>query len=249
MAEISVVIITHNEAENIRRCIESAKKVSRDIIVIDDFSTDQTPQICREMGVRFEQKAWEGYGSNKNYGNSLAKNDWILSIDADEEVSDKLAENLGSAPLDDGHEAFELAFISNYCGRWIRHGKWYPEYHIRLFNRQSVRWNTDEVHEGLIFSGTGKAPRLKGYVHHYSMHSIQHHLRKVNLYSSLAAEKMKHKGIKPSFVKLYLSPVFKFVADYYFRMGFLDGFYGFTIAVITSFEAYLKYAKLKALYR
>ena len=246
---LSVVIITLNEEQHIQRCIESVKGISDDIIVVDDFSSDRTPEICRSLGVQFVQKEWEGYGLNKNHGNDLAQHDWVLSIDADEALSPELATNIQAVLQNPTEVAFDLPFMTNYCGQWIKHGRWFPEFHIRLFHRHKVKWNTDDVHEGLMLPPGGKVTRLKGFVHHYTIDSIQSHIQKVNHYSSLAADKMFKKGRKASFVKLYLNPPSKFVIDYFFRMGFLDGFHGLCIAAITSFETFLKYAKLRALWR
>jgi len=249
MPNISIVIITFNEASNIERCILAAQQLSSDIVVVDSYSSDETEVICKKMGVRFFQKKWIGYSDQKNYGNSKAEHDWILSIDADEELSPELIANIKTL-FDKSvlHDAYNINFITRYCGKWIKHGKWYPEKHTRLFNKKSINWNQNEVHEGLSISNDHNVGKLKGLIRHYTINSIGEHLQKVNHYSTLGAEKMFRKGKRASFIKLYISPFVRFIVDYFFRLGFLDGFQGFCIAMITAHESFLKYAKLREIW-
>lgn len=248
MNNCSVVIITFNEERNIERCIRSAQKISDDIIVVDSFSEDRTPEICKQLGIRFYQKEWLGYGATKNHAVSLAKNDWIFSLDADEEISDLLAVRIKSILTSPKYDAYIVCRLTNYCGKWIYHGEWFPDYHTRLFKKSNARWDDQEVHEQLEFSFKPSLQKIKkAYLNHYTTYAIQEHIQKADKYSSLAAIKMKRKGKKATFVKLYIGPTLKFVFNYFFRGGFLDGFYGFTIAKISAFENYLKYAKLKEL--
>ncbi|HHZ82359.1 MAG TPA: glycosyltransferase family 2 protein [Flavobacteriales bacterium] len=209
---LSTVIITLNEKRNIERCVLSAQKVSDEVIVVDSFSTDRTEEICRQIGVRFFQEEWKGYSAAKNFGNSLATNEWILSLDADEEITDVLAEEIRVALNKNDREAYWIPRMTNYCGKWIKHGGWYPEKHIRLFRKTNVRWNEDEVHEDVEI--TGETGTLKNPMLHYSIRSISEHVQKAEKYSTLSALKMKRKGKRASFVKLYLGPLFKFWNDY-----------------------------------
>jgi len=245
MNKCSVVIITFNAEADIARCINSVKDISDDIIVVDSFSTDSTPNICQSLGVRFIQRKWDSYGPQKNFGNQQAKYDWILSIDADEAISKNLAKAIKETLKHPKQDAYALPFMSNYCGRFIKHGKWYPEKHVRLFNKQKVTWNTDDVHEALKFEKGASIGKIKtGHVFHYTIKSVAQHFEKAKMYSSLGAEKMHLKGKKATFLKRFLNPFSKFFIDYFFRLGFLDGYYGLCIAYITSYETYLKYDKL-----
>ncbi len=243
---LSTVIITYNEEANIERCIRSVQSFCIDVVVIDSFSTDRTKEICLDLGVLFMQKEWKGYSNAKNKGNEAAVGDWILSLDADEEITSELAKEIIKASKQKDFDAYYIPRLTQYCGKWIKHGGWYPEKHIRLFRKSKAEWNSDEVHEDLIVSG--KTGSLKKNMLHYSMNTVEEHLEKVEKYSTLAAQKMKRKGKKPGFVKLKLAPPFKFFRDYILRLGFLDGVEGFRIAKICSHEVYLKYAKLKELY-
>lgn len=250
MNNLSVVIITLNEEKNIARCIRSVQNISDDIIVVDDFSSDKTPEICKSLNVNLYQKKWEGYGKAKNYGNSLAKYDWILSIDADEEIAESLAKKIIEKIHADKYAAYYISCLTNYCGQWIKHGKWFPDYHIRLFKKKYAQWDEQEVHEALIFSQSVNIGKIRShYINHYTISSLEEHKKKIEHYSSLAAQKMFRLKKQPTFIKRYVSPVFKFIVDYFFRLGFLDGIAGFHIARLTSYETYLKYKKLNILYK
>jgi glycosyltransferase involved in cell wall biosynthesis len=193
MPDLSVVIITHNEASNIERCLNSVLKISSDIIVIDSFSTDNTIALCKKNGVTVQQRKWEGYASQKNYGNTLTKSDWILSIDADEEVSEELAKEINDEFKDPHYNCYEIPFKTNFCGKWLSFGHWNPENHIRIFNKREVNWNTDAVHEGLTVSKKLSVKRFKGKINHYTIKSLDQYRIKNDYYIDLAAKKMATK--------------------------------------------------------
>ncbi|MFL5730288.1 MAG: glycosyltransferase family 2 protein [Cytophagaceae bacterium] len=244
MPELSVVIITRNEASNIERTLVSALKVSSDIIIVDSGSTDNTLDICRKYPVKIYFHVWEGYAAQKNYGDSLTAHDWILSIDADEELSAELAAEIRQELQNPAADYYDLPFRTNFCGQWLNYGHWNPESHIRLFKKSQMHWNTDAVHEGLIIPPGLKMKKLKGYIQHYTIRSLEHYREKNDHYIKLAAEKMKRAGKKPNFIKLYLSPAWRFVHSYLLKLGFLDGNFGYVIARETARVAYLKYKKL-----
>jgi glycosyltransferase involved in cell wall biosynthesis len=244
MTDLSVVIITHNEASNIERCLNSVLRISSDIIVIDSFSTDNTIALCKEYNLTVEQKKWEGYASQKNYGNMLAKNDWVLSIDADEEISEELAKEILAEFKEPHYNCYEIDFRTNFCGKWLSYGHWNPEKHIRIFNKKEVQWNTDAVHEGLIVRKSMSVKRFKGKIYHYTIKSLDQYRKKNDYYIELAAKKMAAKNKKAGFIKLYLSPAYRFVHSYFLKLGFLDGYYGYVIAKETARVAYLKYDKI-----
>jgi glycosyltransferase involved in cell wall biosynthesis len=248
MSSISAVIITYNESANIARCISSLKNVVDEITVSDSNSTDDTKNIAEQLGAKVFVRAFEGYGATKNFANNQATNNWIFSIDADEELDKNLADYILSIkPHLNETTVYECQRLNNYCGTWIKHGGWYPDKKVRLFNKQHVKWDLAEVHETLEIPAHYNKKLLNGKLLHYSYTSVAGHLSKIEKYSTRGAEEAFKKGKKSSWVKLYLSPAFRFIRDYIFKLGFLDGKYGFIIAKLTAKEVYLKYKKLKVL--
>ncbi len=244
-SRISAVIITKNEEQHIARCIQSLLPVTDDIIIIDSGSTDQTETVCKKYPVTFQTKAWEGFSNAKNYGNSLAKYNYILSIDGDEELSTEMQHYIIEALKNPIHVAYELPFLTNFCGQWIRHGAWYPESHIRIFDKTKVRWE-GHIHEKLILPSEGKTGKItKGYIHHYTIANLHEYIEKINYYTTLHANEMHKKGKKANFIKLYIAPCFSFFRDYIIKLGFLDGPHGYTIAKQSANYVFIKYMKLK----
>ncbi|MGB0368155.1 MAG: glycosyltransferase family 2 protein [Flavobacteriales bacterium] len=241
MRKLSAVIITFNEARNIKRCIESLQEVADEIVVVDSFSTDATPSICKGLNVQFHQREWKGYSKQKNYGNGLASNDWILSIDADEALSDELKNAIAKIKADK-HENYSFNRLTNYCGKWIKHSGWYPDTKVRLFNRVNSDWNGD-VHETLSVDAKS-VKKLKGDLLHYSYTTVSDHVRRTDGYSTLGAQELFDKNKKSSVLNLLFNPWLKFHKLYFLKLGFLDGMAGFTIALITAYGTFLKYIKL-----
>ncbi|HNS16302.1 MAG TPA: glycosyltransferase family 2 protein [Bacteroidales bacterium] len=245
--QISAVIITHNEERNIARCLESLWGIADEIVVVDSFSTDKTPQICMEYRVRFYQRAFDGYSSQKNYGNSLASHSFILSLDADEALTECLKKELLKVKEQGDQDGYQMRRMANYCGKWIRHGAWYPDAKLRVFNKEKGTWSDNLVHEEVIMAAGSRVGRLKGHLLHYSYYSIDEHISQSNRYSTLAATELHQNGASFSFLKMLVKPCFRFIRDYVFRLGFLDGMSGFIIARITAQSVMLKYAKLRLL--
>lgn len=248
MPQLSVVIITFNEEKNIERCLLSVQGIADDIVVLDSFSSDQTEAICKKYKVNFISREWEGYSPSKNFANAQAKHDWILSLDADEALSDELKGSI--LELKTKQEPGTAAFnrITNYCGSWIKHGGWYPDTKIRLFDRRITQW-TGIIHEELSFSKQVNIQHLKGDCLHYSYYTIEQHYQQAEKFTTIAAKDLFEQNKKASVVKLYISPVVKFFRDYIFKLGFMDGAAGFTVARISASATYLKYKKLNDLYR
>ncbi len=248
MLPISVVIITKNQAIKLRTTIEAIKPLTNDIVVIDALSQDDTVAVARACGARVFERAWTGYSDQKNFGNRQAKNDWILSIDDDEVVSKELTENIKKVFFSmSNFDAFDLPFRTVFCGKLIRFGGWNPESHIRLFDKRTINWNTDAVHEGLTIQPNHRVEKLSGYVYHHTVDTLEQFYAKTDRYSTLFAERSLQQGRKTSFLKIYLSPIFRFLREYIFRLGFLDGYYGLIIAKDNARYTYLKYKKLRAL--
>lgn len=248
MPPISAVIITRNEAVNIGRCLASLDGVVDEIIVLDGQSDDGTPQICREYGARVVDQEWLGFAATKNAGNAMARHDVILSIDADEVLSDDLRESIRS--IDAGTVgACSFNRLTRYCGQWVRHSGWYPDVKIRLFDRRVARWEGDFVHETLRVDAGVPHIHLRGDLLHYSFDSISDHLRRLDRYSDLAAREMAGRGRRAGWSKLVLSPLWKILKVYLVKQGFRDGFAGLAIAVLSGVDVFVRYAKLYRLNR
>lgn len=245
MIPVSVVIITKNEAELIASCINAARLITDDIIVVDNDSSDETRDIAYACGCRVYREDWDGYGANKNKGITYAKYNWILSIDADEIADEELIASLHGIKLNNPEIVYDIRFKS-YCGQKpIHFGSWGRDHHIRLFNRQLVKWAESPVHETLILPHAIMTQKLKGRLHHYSVKDGNDFRAKTILYAKLSAEKYLASGKKASFVKLNIAPLFHFLKNYIVFLGLLDGREGWTIAKMISKHTWLKYRLLK----
>ena len=247
MIKLSVVIITYNEEKNVGRCLDSVIELADDIVVVDSYSTDKTEEICKNNGARFFKHPFKGYIESKNYANSLAKHPYILSLDADEALSDELKKSILAAKKSWSFDGYSMNRLANYCGKWIRHGGWYPDKKLRLFDRRKGKWDGLLVHETYQMNEKAKSGFLKGDLLHYTYYSIDEHIKQANHFSTLSAKEYYSQGKKSGYLKLFLNPVVKFLRDYFFRLGFLDGSYGFTIAKINAHTTFLKYSKLRLL--
>ncbi len=247
-SRISAIIITHNVADSIGQCLEALNKVCEDIVVLDSFSDDGTVEICQNLGARLVSQEWLGYAQTKNLGNKLAKNDWILSIDSDEVLSDELIDSINRLTVKDGH-VYSLDRLTNFCGKWVYHSGWYPEWKTRLFNREYVKWKGDYVHETLNVPPGYSEIRLKGKLFHYSYKNKEDHLERIKKYARLSAEERFEEGKKASFVKIYLSPIARFFRTYIVKKGVLDGKEGFLISWRSAYMVRLRYSILKELWR
>ncbi|MCC7532732.1 MAG: glycosyltransferase family 2 protein [Bacteroidia bacterium] len=248
MEKISAVIITCNEEKNITRCIQSLLPVADEIIISDSYSTDKTSEIAQKLGAKVYTNQFIGYGATKNNAHQYTAFNWILSIDADEELDKELQQSILHVKLLlNNNSAYRVKRLNNYCGKWIKHGGWNPDKKIRLFNKTIVKWNLAEVHETLELPETTQIVELKGKLLHYSYRTIQEHKNKMERYSTRGAEELAKKRKKHSLLKQYASPLVRFIRDYLFRLGFLDGYYGYIIAKYTAIEVSMKYRKLKSL--
>lgn len=243
MPNLSAVIITKNEATNIARCIQSLRGLVTEIIIIDAFSTDDTVKIAKDIGATVVQKEWAGYSQNKNYGNQLAKNDWIISIDADEVITKELKARIQELTLEK-NTVYSINRLNNYCGQWIKHCNWHPDWNIRIFNRKVAEWKGDFVHEKLIFSDTIKVVQLAGLLHHYSYQNSRDHWDRIERYAQLSAQQLFQDGKKATFIKLWLSPIARFLRTYFLKLGFLDGNAGWIISKRNGYLVYRKYQLL-----
>lgn len=243
MVGITAVIITCNEERCIATCLTSLSEVVNEIIVVDSLSTDSTEAICEQFKVKFIKQRWLGYSEQKNLGHQHAHNDWILSIDADEALSPALIDAIRNADFSDETTLFSMNVLPNYCGKWVHHCGWYPGTKNRIFNRRNAQWEGD-IHEKLVPRKEGKIVHLQGDLYHYTIASVADHYRKADHYSTLTAEKDFKDGKRSSWLKILLNPCWRFIRDYIFKLGILDGNTGFTICKISAYTTYQKYLKM-----
>lgn len=249
MNTISAVIITLNEEKNIERCLESLKEIADEIIVVDSFSTDKTKEICTNYEVKFAERKWEGYSNTKNYANSLAQSDYILSLDADESLSPELELSLVNFKnCEEPKTVYRFNRLTNYCGRWIKHGGWYPDKVTRLWKNKAATWK-GEIHEHLSLYSDAIYGELKGDLYHYSFHTINQHIEQINKFTEIAAAKDFKRGRRTNLMKILVFPKWKFLRDYIIKLGFLDGYYGYLVCKNSAYASFLKYIKLRELSR
>ena len=247
MAHFSVVIISLNEERNIGRCLDSVRGLTDDIVVIDSGSTDRTIEICKNKGARVIHQPWLGYSAQKNFGHGQASCDFILSLDADEALSEDLRLSISELTGTPAHLVYEMNRITNYCGKWIRHCGWYPDQKPRFFDRRIAKWDGAAIHEDLYVEPGHSRGFLKGDILHYSYYSIADHIQQIDLFTEINAIELFEKGKKVSLFKLiYCTPV-RFIRDYFIQLGLLDGYYGYVICRLSAEATFLKYLKLKQL--
>jgi len=246
---LSVLIITLNEEKNIARCIDSVKRVADEVIILDCYSNDNTVEIARNMGAVIYQQKFKGYIEQKNCALQLASYDFILSLDADEAIDETLEHAILQEKEDFIYSAYSMNRCNNYCGRFIRHGLWYPDKKIRLFDRRSARWGGMNPHDKIELAGRCTVKHLSGDIQHFSYNSIEEHIQQNNKLSSIAAHSLYKIGKPVHWSKVLINPGWAFIKGYFLRLGFLDGFYGFVIAINTSHQTFLKYIKLYQLQR
>ena len=247
MVRLSVVIITFNEEQNIERCLKSVHGVVDEIIVVDSHSTDRTEEICKAYNVQFFQHPFAGHIEQKNYAITLATNPYLLSLDADEALSPELKVSIQRVKENWDKETYEFNRLTSYCGKWIRHGGWYPDRKVRMFKKESGSWGGENPHDKFITTTHSDPERLMGDLLHYSYYTFEGHLNQVNKFTTIGATSAFAKGRKGGIFSILIKPGFKFIRDYFFLLGFLDGYYGFVIAKISAHATFMKYVKLKEL--
>jgi glycosyltransferase involved in cell wall biosynthesis len=248
MDSISAALITHNEAVNIDDALQSLSWVD-EIVVVDSGSTDGTTDLCRRHTDRIFHREWTGYVDQKNFAVRKASYDWILSLDADERLSAELIEEVQMLRRDGFHSAgYRIPRVTFFMGRWLRHGDWYPDYQLRVFDRRRGRWQGGRVHESVKLQGC-KPGLLKGELLHFSYRSLSDYLKRLESYTTLAASDYSDRGKRATAAKLVFDPPATFIKAYLLKRGFLDGVPGLMAAVMGTVSVYFKYAKLYELQR
>lgn len=246
---LSVCMMVSNEAHRIRRTLDSVADWAGEIVVVTDPKvTDGTDKIAASYGAKVICEPWNGAAVHRNLASTNATQPWILALDADEVVSPELRDEIRqavaatAAPADSTPAAYGFPRCTFYFGRWIRHGDWYPDRIVRLWRREQGQW-TGTVHEKLVVQG--RVDYLKGEILHYSMESLEHQIRKTLKYADEFVRLGLEQGKTVTFLDLLVRPVWRFWRAYLFRLGFLDGWQGFTIAWMTAFYTFLRYARLR----
>lgn len=249
MKALSVVIITFNEEKNIRRCIESVKPVADEVIVVDSFSNDRTVEIALSLGARVKQSAFDGYIKQKNKAINEASNHFVLLLDADEFLSDELAASVLKAKHDYTCRAYSMKRCNIFRGRYIRHGLWYPDKKLRLFDKRYGHCGGLDPHDIIVMEQKTEVKLLKGDLFHHTFETVEAYRRRNNEVSTVIAQSLFDAGIKKPKYKIILSPLWSFINGYFLRLGFLEGYNGFVIALLTTQQSFLKYQKLRQLQR
>lgn len=249
MPNISVVIITYNEERNIGRCLESLGGIADDIVVVDSFSTDKTGEICQQYGARFIKHSFEGHIEQKNWAIPHAKYPYILSLDADEVLTDELRNSILEVKKNWKYDGYYFNRLTNYCGKWIRHSSWYPSRKLRLWDSRKGRWGGTNPHDKFILDKRASKKFLKGDLLHFSYYSIHEHIEQINKFSDIVAISYHKEGRSASLLNILFNPLWRLFRDYIIKLGFLDGFYGLIICVNSAHETFLKYTKLRRICR
>jgi len=246
--EISAVIITHNEEKSLEGALQSVAGVASEIVVVDSFSTDNTVKIAKKYTDRLFERAWTNFADQKNFANSKASHPWILSLDADERVSPELCAELEDLKKTEPDCAcFSIPRQVFYLGRWIRHSGWRPDRKLRLFRKDKAHWEGEYVHEKLVVEGP--VGKLTGSLHHFTYRNIAEHLARINQFSDLGAQKLYAQQKKCRWYHLLFLPFFRFLRAYVWKRGFLDGFAGLVISVLTGYGIFVRYAKLREIWK
>ena len=246
--EISTVIITYNEEKRLEPTLKSLGGIAEEIIVVDRYSDDDTVKVAKKYTDRVFQRKWTNFADQKNFANGKAKFPWILSLDADERLSPELKEEILQVKEQEaGCSGFSMPREVFYLGRWIRHSGWYPDRKIRLFRKEKARWEGEYVHEKLVIEGEAK--KLRGSIHHFTYRNIADHLRRINTFSDLGAQKLYAQNKKCRWYHLLFLPFFRFLRAYLLKAGFLDGFAGFVISVLDAYSVFARYAKLREIWK
>lgn len=250
MEQLTGVIITLNEEQKIVSTLEALTQVVEEIIVVDSFSTDRTPELCaRFPKVKFFQRSFTNYGDQKQYAIDLSSNDWILSVDADEVLSDELIQSiLNIKPAFNPDCSYAFRRLDNFCGKWLYSGGFFPAYKERIINRTVSRIEGN-VHEVFVHKRPIEKMKLNGYLYHYSITSVSEHLHLMEKYSTMAAEMMFSAGKNVWYPMIYIKALYRFLRMYVLQLGFMDGAMGFVMATNTAYYVYLKYIKLYLMQR
>lgn len=248
MSKISAAIITYNEEKNIERCIQSLFGIVDEIVVIDSGSKDKTKEIASSLGAKVFINVFEGHIQQKNFAITKTENDWIISLDADEAISDQLKNSILEVKGSLTGSGYEFNRLSNYCGKWINYCGWYPDRKLRLFKKNEGEWGGKNPHDKYILK-IGNSIHLRGDLLHYTFYKISEHKKQIAKFTDIAAQSLFELDEKSNWLKIYIKTVAKFIRNYIIKLGFLDGITGFHICRLSAYATYLRYYKLLKLRR
>jgi glycosyltransferase involved in cell wall biosynthesis len=243
--KLSVAIITFNEERNIERCLLSVKEIADEIVVVDSFSKDRTRGICETHGAKFLEHVFEGHIQQKNYALSLCKGDWILSLDADEALDDELKKSIRMALDAPSYDGFRMNRLTNYCGHWVRYCGWYPDTKLRFVKNGKASWQGVNPHDRLELNSEGQIGFLTGDILHYSYYTHQDHLKQIEYFSGIASKELFDRGVKTNYFIIVGKVIAQFNKSFFLKTGFLDGWTGVRISVLSAYATWRKYIKLK----
>lgn len=244
MNRFSIIIVAKDAADKIGRLLQSVQGLTDDVIVCDTGSSDQTISIARQHGATVHEMPWEGYGKSKKRATGFAKYDWVLSLDSDEKIDPDLYAALQQwQPITD-YTIHQVLWKNFFGDQHIRYSDWGTSWKNRLFNRHTVNWDDAIAHEDLESDQPLTYKRLPGYLEHYSFKDTREYATKMVHSAMITAQKYHSKGKKASKLKIIFSPLFSFIKSYIIKLGFLDGYKGWLIAVTTAYYSFVKYARL-----
>lgn len=246
--KLSVAMITFNEEKNLERTLNSIKDLADEIIIIDSGSTDKTKEIAEKFGAKFYLEPWKGYGKQRNSAIEKCSSEWVLNIDADEEISQELLlkiKEILNEPRE--YEVYTVRFASICFGKELKYGGWSNSFHIRLFKKEAGRYNYNVVHES--FDTEKKIGKIVEKIYHHSYLTMEDYVTRFNRYTTEGAIDYYNKNKKATLFQIFLNPLYKFIRMYIFRLGFLDGIEGFAIANMSSLYTMVKYFKLREMYK
>ena len=246
--KLSAVIITYNEEKNLARCLNSISDVVDEIVIVDSFSKDKTEEIANNYKARFIKNKFLGHIEQKNFAITKANYKHVLSLDADECLSETLRKNIIRTKKNWEYDGYSFNRLTNYCGHWVRYCGWYPDKKLRLWDSTKGSWEGQNPHDEFILKFGAKMGYLKGDLLHYSISSIEDHLKVIDNFSTIAAKEMFKKRIKYPVIRSWIHPIAKFLKQFVIRFGFLDGIIGFKVCYNSAFSTYLKYKKLAIMY-
>ena len=249
MVKLSAVVITLNEADNIARCLNSVKSIADEIVVVDSYSSDDTTQIAKDLGAKVIQNPFEGFIQQRKFSIAQAQFEHVLALDADEWLSSELQDEIRQIKTKWQYQGYYLSRKNNFGGKWIKYGAWYPNFRLRLFDRSFIANGGSNPHEVILPKEGAITSKLKGHLYHLAFNSIEDRYQTINNYTSTAALILFEQGKKPNWLKIIFKPLFRFISEYLFKLGFLDGYYGFVIAKSSANYVYLRELKLMELHR
>lgn len=247
MPSISAIIITWNEEKFIGKCLSSLKGIADEIVVVDSYSTDATEEICSQFKVRFIKHKFEGYVEQKNYALSHAIYPHVLSLDADEVLSEELAKSIQAIKEKFECDGYIFNRRNNYCGHWMKYSRLYPDKQLRLFDTRKGKWRGPNPHDRFILEKGSKIRRIKGDLLHWNFHTLEEHIEKMNKFSTIGALEAFKSGKKAGLITALIHSHWCFFRSYFLKAGFLDGYYGYVSCSIIAYSSFLKYTKLKRL--